>query len=133
MPDPGTPMATCECPRHRYADTSGKGYTHLWDDDRGIRHEDWVDCRCACVPWPDLADLLASAAVTGAKYALPAASPPTSDHIVIERETAETARLVVKRAADLLEHHGSIEIAFCLRHQVVPMLDAAIARTQETQ
>ena len=34
----------CECPCHhgRGAD----GYSHVWDDERGVRHEDWVVCGC---------------------------------------------------------------------------------------
>lgn len=36
----------CACPCHHGKGTPGEGYSWIWDDDRDIRHEDWIDCKC---------------------------------------------------------------------------------------
>jgi len=38
--------ARCECPCHDCRGNAGEGYSHTWDDDLGIRHEDWIACGC---------------------------------------------------------------------------------------
>lgn len=43
-----TVVEPCECPCHGPSGEPGQGYTHLYDDDRGIRHQDWIDCSCGC-------------------------------------------------------------------------------------
>jgi len=38
----------CYCICHTVRGEPGEGGTVIWDDDRGIRHEDWHDCNCDC-------------------------------------------------------------------------------------
>lgn len=40
-----TEAFSCKCPCHHRGD-SGQGYSWRWDDELGIRHEDWVTCGC---------------------------------------------------------------------------------------
>lgn len=40
------PDHECLCPCHYGRGDSGSGYSYVWDDDRGIRHEDWISCGC---------------------------------------------------------------------------------------
>lgn len=42
------PAPLCDCICHSVRGEVGQGGTWIYDDDRGIRHEDWFDCRCAC-------------------------------------------------------------------------------------
>lgn len=47
-----SPQPECDCICHGVRGTPGQGGSFIWDDDRGIRHEDWFPCRCACEVTP---------------------------------------------------------------------------------